>query len=130
MLCCVGTQAYPQILWTCLWKSPGQPTQVLVAKGNRRHKTKHGTPLPVRRVQNCVYRNRPGCQATRTIHQGLFVSNRSMICCFSLDVTLGGVMPPGPIVPVAPLASLAAPAGTPESMPIAETKPAPGVTSE
>ena len=64
-------------------------------------------------------------------HHGLFDSNRSMICFFSFDETLGGgtaggVMPAGPTPPTA---SLTPAVGFAESRPMLATKPLPGVMS-
>jgi hypothetical protein len=64
-------------------------------------------------------------------HQGLFVSNRSMICFFSFDETLGGGTAGGviPAGPTPPTASLAPAVGFAESSPMLATKPLPGVMS-
>lgn len=64
-------------------------------------------------------------------HHGLFDSNRSMICFFSFDETLGGgtvggVIPAGPTPPTA---SLTPAVGFAESRPMLATKPLPGVIS-
>jgi hypothetical protein len=64
-------------------------------------------------------------------HQGLFDSNRSMICFFSFDDTLGGGTAGGviPAGPTPPIASLAPAVGFAESRPMLATKPLPGVMS-
>ncbi|MEM5330067.1 hypothetical protein VSR34_26200 [Paraburkholderia sp. JHI2823] len=43
-------ESYPQILLAALWKSPGQLGQPVAAQADFVHQTKHGAPLPTRRV--------------------------------------------------------------------------------
>jgi hypothetical protein len=64
--------------------------------------------------------------AARTRPQHQCLVNMSMICCFSLDDTSGGVIPAGP---TPPMASLAPASGLAESRPMLATKPLPGVIS-
>src|SRR5260370_37232002 len=62
-------------------------------------------------------------------HQGLFVSNRSMICFFSFDETFGGGTAGGviPAGPTPPTASLAPAVGVPQSPPDVAHEPLPRV---